>query len=892
MRKFLHNCKGAVTVLVTLLLIPALLITGTGVDVARLYAARSATRDANLLAANSVLATYDAALQDLYGLYAIAGEDEALQTMVDTYVRASLLGEEVTDAQLGQFRLFWGPEAIDSTLTFETDSSLDNVAVLRRQIEEYAKWRVPVALVNGLIARLNSKDVEQLAEDSAAVQDKLALDQDLQELAAAYIEIKKAADELPTAYQPVEDAAFDTINPDLEAIHGQFQTLLFLRLDYEYAIETGDYEESEKIAEHYDGVLKNIDSLVNGGIYNLDWGVVFVDPDTLEETEDWQDFKHISGGLSGDARNCASQLEATKTKFDALTDACQKAQNAKRDVQSSLEQLKTTLANRPDSENDTLKANMEEEIAAYEDLASYDFVALGAEMRSQNEAYIDGVAALFRDLDGFGQVTDNQLDTPRISFRNMSSLRSMGNFAIDFRINSNSNQQELLQPLVYSVSNVTYDAPNGFLSFSECSDTHRKCYESLSKIGNIQLDSTDESVSDEAEDAVDNIEDLYQSIVALWRGLTDYDSSPGARSYVSSKDGNGSIGEARKEGLTFDLTFGNDEDGSIGGDLLSTLDSLCDLISGDVDPAAIMGNAVDGVIDRGLLVGYSTQMFSCWTTENEEKSLTGQPINAENNYFYHSELEYLYKGSLSATANLGAATATMLAIRFVANYASSYIIANVNAEIAGLESLVAAVPYVGAVLCLLVRPFVVLAESIYDVASLRSGSSVPIVKLHGYEWNISATNSMFQLAKEAFDALAEELSSGSQNTTISLKKKAPEEAVVYNPSLTYEDYLTVFLLTGDPNTVASRVGDLIALNVTTVNEKLCENNPDTKSDERAEAMKKASVLDLSKAYTTFSIKTDTEVRFMFLSMPFAQKGMNGVIPPRTFPLSETTYRGY
>ena len=110
--------------------------------------------------------------------------------------------------------------------------------------------------------------------------------------------------------------------------------------------------------------------------------------------------------------------------------------------------------------------------------------------------------------------------------------------------------------------------------------------------------------------------------------------------------------------------------------------------------------------------------------------------------------------------------------------------------------------------------------------------------------------------------------------------------------------MTIFLLAGDPNTIASRVGDLIALNVTTINEGLCENDPATKpgrrndNDERAEAMKNCSVFDFSKSYTTFSIKTDAEVRFMFLSMPFAQKGMNGVIPPRTFPLSETTYRGY
>ena len=53
-QKLLHNCTGAVTVFVTLLLIPAVLVSGTGVDIARIYTARSVLQDGNQLAANSV----------------------------------------------------------------------------------------------------------------------------------------------------------------------------------------------------------------------------------------------------------------------------------------------------------------------------------------------------------------------------------------------------------------------------------------------------------------------------------------------------------------------------------------------------------------------------------------------------------------------------------------------------------------------------------------------------------------------------------------------------------------------------------------------------------------------------------------------------------------------
>ena len=99
------------------------------------------------------------------------------------------------------------------------------------------------------------------------------------------------------------------------------------------------------------------------------------------------------------------------------------------------------------------------------------------------------------------------------------------------------------------------------------------------------------------------------------------------------------------------------------------------------------------------------------------------------------------------------------------------------------------------------------------------------------------------------------------------------------------------MLLSDPNVLASRIGDLIALNVTTNKHKIPENSKGG-GDERANAIKNVKLFDLSKAYTAFAVKTDTQVRFTFLSMPFAQQGINGVVPPTTFPVSVTTYRGY
>ena len=75
LQRWKRDCSGAVTVFVTLMLVPAVLISGTGVDLARLYVARSEIQDANQLAANATLASYDALLQDLYGLFGVMQTD-------------------------------------------------------------------------------------------------------------------------------------------------------------------------------------------------------------------------------------------------------------------------------------------------------------------------------------------------------------------------------------------------------------------------------------------------------------------------------------------------------------------------------------------------------------------------------------------------------------------------------------------------------------------------------------------------------------------------------------------------------------------------------------------------------------------------------------------------
>ena len=226
MGKFFHrlarDCKGAVTVFVTLLLIPAVLVSGTGVDLARLYTARSILHDANQLAANSVLASYDALLQDLYGLYGVMKDDPEFAAMVDEYIQVAVFGEDWVDREAGTFQLFYGSELIPGDVTPAEGKNLANQEVLRRQIEEYAKFRAPAIIVSEILDKLDS--FEKVQEDAAVIKDKMEIEDRIEEIDRLYKRIYKSIQYL-NGIKDYEASAMESVNAYIDALEEEIDFL-------------------------------------------------------------------------------------------------------------------------------------------------------------------------------------------------------------------------------------------------------------------------------------------------------------------------------------------------------------------------------------------------------------------------------------------------------------------------------------------------------------------------------------------------------------------------------------------------------------------------------------------------------------------------------------------
>ena len=361
------NIKGAVTVFVTFLLIPAILISGTAVDLARLHTARSILHDANQLAANSVLTQYNALLQDLYGLYGFAQEDPILANLVDEYIKVAVFGEPTTDKSLGTLQLFYGSD-ISSDTSFKSDFSLENEVVLRRQIEEYMKFRGPVLIVKEILDALESNN---LKADKEIIEKKAEIDEQIAMLHDKYSELYEAilvTDRLIQVPYGISSGSFGTISTFLTDIREQFIMLYQCYKDWESLtppepptppIPSIDLEEAENDAiayeialakyeyekEYYDkqiidlplkynAIMGNIKAIATGGSRGRNWS-----------DGKWSIMGTGTTGITYHIEQAKEKAHNYKVNFDSLVRIAAEIDAANNALSKKIDELEKKLEN-------------------------------------------------------------------------------------------------------------------------------------------------------------------------------------------------------------------------------------------------------------------------------------------------------------------------------------------------------------------------------------------------------------------------------------------------------------------------------------------------------------------------------------------------------------------
>lgn len=211
MRFFCGKNRGAISVFLTLILVPVLIFSGIIVDISRLYAAKTVISGAGDLTMNAALARYDKQLKDSYGLITMA--DDPSSPSMKTYLEQSFLEScnasalkdtKSTDLH-SMIQLELGTEGVE--VQGVKNSSLADTQVLQQQILEYMKFRAPVYMVSDILEKFKKMPLKNMNEKKDYIEAKTDYAKKAKELGKPSENAKTAVDAHSAAIQGVQGMA-------------------------------------------------------------------------------------------------------------------------------------------------------------------------------------------------------------------------------------------------------------------------------------------------------------------------------------------------------------------------------------------------------------------------------------------------------------------------------------------------------------------------------------------------------------------------------------------------------------------------------------------------------------------------------------------------------------
>lgn len=899
MRRFWHNCKGAVTVMVSLLLIPAVLITGTGVDLAHIYVARSTLQDANQLAANSVLASYDALLQDLYGLFGVMrGEDTGFADMADEYVRLAVFGEDWVNRDMGTFQLFYGANLQPGEVVVAPNKNLRNPDVLRRQIEEYMKYRAPGIIVEEIMGKLDV--FEKVQEDARVIQKKMQVDDGVEEVDKLYREIYNCINKVNQC-----DAVEKVATGDTTQAAADIQDRLKKMSDTWEA-----YAQTKKELKAAKAELAAAEAAMAAAGPETDAGALAVLSQRIEElTKKIQELEqtlkrleetyqsqagHVAARSSRWDKDCKEELELLQSYIDGsdaslekLAKLCKEAEEKKKDLEKKIGELEEALdrgkcsseleqgLREPPTNDDgsIVKnadgTNMKSLMEQYKDLLEYDLTEMAAAM-------IEGTGVSGFDGDKKQiEETIKLIDEAKLGGQELTIFGEWGASGIVTRYPLPGEEGGTNPLLVFLGPRVVFSPKEpGFKAFESPIFSNQKNGEFYQELDKLYAPGKGDEKG--KKNVKDSITKIFETSKKKFGSLLEGFNPEGAKKLEGAVNtSNPNTGSDFGSNDDYDWSKENEGKKELEGAL-------------DSDFLSILANTAGKVGDKLLLLVYDTEMFSDYSAPGKGKggavngegsyatNMAGIPLSPEVNYYFQSELEYLYNGDLSdAVANLKSVAGMIFLIRFVFDYVASFTVSSVNHLVNSIKT---ALSWTGPFSVLageLARLGIALGESALDVQRLRAGDKVAVYKSND-TWKFSVAGLTDLVTKTVSESAVES----------AFGVSGDDEGIEDDKNtmtMTYKDYMRLFLLLVDGDTLALRTANLIQLNVTNYRDGI------NASEER---MAEADLFDLSNAVTDFSLTTMADVRMLFLSMPYAQEGVNGKVPPGQMTISVRDDRGY
>lgn len=751
--------RGSVTVFLTLILIPTIIITAIFIDVSRirLYSNQAIMAADNY--AEGILTEYDNLLKELYGVFAVSNDEKAKNAVkrLRDYIKSSFdpsnstinfehLGELV-NKKIDGYMPYKSADIVLDSLDVK-GANLASSKVLGTQIGDFMRYRI----VKQIMDSKDDKSPLDMADVARNLQGDCKVLKEKKEFDKA---VEKFADNVTEYYTQLE--ILDTYMGYLKEVNNKYQVAI---VEIKKVID-GRYKELiEKIKDekNKDSSTSNDDTSVSSEDQDNNQSK---DTDSKSEIEklkkeigeefdkninNWKDV-YNDGNNSTTYPVAFNNYNSTVENLSKINDP--KIKKSIKDVRDKAKKLKNKI-NSPGFK-------------------------MTPEVREAINKELDDSEKLFTHENEFNKIVE--------SFRNKGEFnRTAATIAVDMKKNLDEIKNYYLSEKIDNIDNddsgSTKDEPvlnkKAFnIEISEFENDYFTkdplCYQLYKDLGEFGKKGKDEKAKwkDKAKKEEDKLKEL--------------------------------IGKSENS-IALDIPYnfilnGEKVDGfknikNLIGDIFSIMDKIIGLKLDEVFNEAII---------KAYTIDYDFNMFSdrvdvhkeyaqkhYKNAENTKVSLTGYDMK-KLNYVYGAEIEYLLGGNKSSVSNLDSARNQIILFRLLTNYVSTYTISDINTSISIISN--SFLPF-SLALDPILRSLTALIETYLDWQKLIKGEPVPLLKMNLKDL-------------EAYDKIKKLLNF--KETNGQAKKTV---------SFTYKQFLMfmlfIFTRTDD---LLKRTGDLICLNV-------------------------------------------------------------------------------
>lgn len=701
MQLFCGKQRGSICVFLTLILVPILMFSGIIVDASRLFASKTVVSGAGDLTMNAALAQYDKKLKDSYGLTAMAkspdspDEQQKLEQMFKESINAKNLKSESSDGLSSLIQL----EETGFEAKGVSSSSLAENEVFRQQVIEYMKFRGPVYIADDLLAKIKKLPFNNVKKEQKYVKTKSEYALKATELSEPVQEAKEAVEAQAFAIEQLDSSDFNFVQEYhdktiFRLAAKSLQKYLDGDITAEFPEEAPDTITQTELKEYLaypiewdsgntifdDQKYKNMVTLLE--VYQQGKADPTIGTEINEAngytTEEIQAFASIGSVIN---RNISNMNKI-------YSDAAKAYQASIKALESEADEIISAGKNADSALDKVLKCwkKVSQKKEAY-NAAKNELEAAGETVKESEQ---ENIEINEQDLKNLKSVIQQNVDSAK-TFKNQ--IKKLKKISSNFeKVSVENDEAYYIRRLGSSEAvnafwsqheeEIYGDALNAQInvgSFNNPKDT--AFYQNvLSGVKNEDSDTAQEANRTQNREAAKGASDSYTQ-------LKDSLKNAQKEQKLSEKEGYPSSYPSGIARASANATGSNPAEVDVNADkktVQSSMDNV-DLLN---NVLTCLDNLAGGIMEQAYLMEYTTEMFNCMTTKDDDTSLSNDKLSGHT--IWNGEIEYILYGNAATGLNKTLAVTQIYGTRLAIDSLYVFMNTDLNTQAEGVAASVSA----------------------------------------------------------------------------------------------------------------------------------------------------------------------------------------------------------